>query len=258
MPQDFELTITIHPAVFLFSGKRYRCKICPASRWQSAAQAAKHEDVIAHVVRVRELDGRTAAMSSDPLGGPNMAEHAVWTSEKPCTAPSHQLSPLPPSSPPSDHVPSQSSPTGLAHETEGLNDGDSEEETTDGLVDPYSIHGPALPSDGADLIYDNWGGNIACEKASTTALPLEDDEPGGPNSEVFIDPWLDLDALDHSDPLAVDPGFDELAGKLSLVVPTQCQLTFSSLQNIFLVTASSCQTKTRGSRGQMRRYVSIT
>ncbi len=249
-----------HPAVFLFSGKRYRCKICPASRWQSATQAAKHEDVIAHIVRVCELDGRTAAMSSDSFGGPNMAEHVVWTSKKPCTAPNHQLSPLPPSSPPSDHVPSQSSPTSLAHETKpGLNDGDSEDETaSDSLVDPYTIHGPALLSDDANLIYDNWGGNIACKKASMTALSLKDDKPGGPNLEVFIDPWLDLDALDHSDPLTVDPGFDELAGKSSLVVLMQCQLTFPFIQNIFLLTAFSCLTKTCGSRGKTKRYVSIT
>ncbi|THG93047.1 hypothetical protein EW026_g8075 [Hermanssonia centrifuga] len=217
-PMDHYEDCLENPSFFLFSGKRYRCKICPASRWQSATQAAKHEDVIAHIVRVCELDGRTAAMSSDSFGGPNMAEHVVWTSKKPCTAPNHQLSPLPPSSPPSDHVPSQSSPTSLAHETKpGLNDGDSEDETaSDSLVDPYTIHGPALLSDDANVIYDNWGGNIACKKASMTALSLKDDKPGGPNLEVFIDPWLDLDALDHSDPLTVDPGFDELAEHLPI------------------------------------------
>ncbi len=36
--RTFSLPLQLHPAVFLFSGKHYRCKICPASRWQSAAK----------------------------------------------------------------------------------------------------------------------------------------------------------------------------------------------------------------------------
>ncbi|PSR74772.1 hypothetical protein PHLCEN_2v9569 [Hermanssonia centrifuga] len=205
-----------NPGLFLFNGRLYRCKTCPNARWQSLKKAAMHEDVNAHVMHVRDLDGR--AMHSDPLG-PNMDDKNCFNST-PSTpvqlrTDPQPRSPLPPSSPFSDYT------AGIPHDATH-SDSDKLEDAADEIyvqqqarnvaLDTTTVHGPALANDPPHQIYDNWGGFMVYEKTRSPAeLEDQDDEldQDGLPSDGIEDAVL---TFASSDPLAIEPiTYDEFA-----------------------------------------------
>jgi hypothetical protein len=104
---------------------QWRCTICPDSDFKILSKAVVHEDFRSHVTRVRQLD-RVLAPISSPLRAPSETEDYFSTASSPSETP----------------------PTPFREPTEDLFGGRP------------AVHGPALPTDDPDQIYDDFGGEV--------------------------------------------------------------------------------------------------
>lgn len=180
------------------------CNICTSStRWLTLTEAVEHEQSEPHVQRVRLLDGRPIHISSDPLmhptpvsANPRGATYVQASDSQvlPTTPDYHRSGPaqpsptpvrhcplwapdsLPPSSPPLD-LPDMSDNALQVFDDLFSADWEDGPEEDVGVANASTTHGPALPSDPPDMIYDNWGGFLSHQKPR----PLEEDVGAGPS-----------------------------------------------------------------------------
>lgn len=128
----------------------WKCLICPNSKYTVLSQAVIHEDRQTHVARVRNLDREAAPMSS-PLRATQGADSDSESGSTPSGTPS------PPNCDPIDEdydlfagIPSF---TGIP-----------------------SVHGPALPSDDPNQIYDDFSGELARNRPSPEYYDSDSDD----------------------------------------------------------------------------------
>ncbi|KAF7334908.1 hypothetical protein MVEN_02240500 [Mycena venus] len=116
----------VNPQFFIKDrANKWKCIICPDSDYAILSKAVKHEDFKGHVTRVRQLD-RVPAPISSPLRAFSEAE---------------------------DHSSTASSPSGTPPSP-------FREPTEDLFSGRPTVHGPALPTDGPDQIYDDFAGQV--------------------------------------------------------------------------------------------------
>ncbi|KAF7971893.1 hypothetical protein HWV62_19513 [Athelia sp. TMB] len=153
-PKNTTETNLVNPHLFIQDGRgNFACTACPTG-YESLRRALRHEDTARHVERVRLLDRRA------PISSP-LREHN----------PSHNT-PSPEST--SDIQSGNSSPAQSPHDSHNRPDpGDDSSVPTaqtqpgDLFGDLHSVHGPALPEDDADQIYDDFIGNHATQRYQT-------------------------------------------------------------------------------------------
>lgn len=198
-----------------------------------------------HVRFLREFDGRGGFINSDPLAPdphpdmqPSRESSEAFTGRfsythgplpTTPTRPGRQSDSLPPSSPfvdsPERPIPSSPGPTfNASHnpedesaESSSDSDSDSDHFSVSASLPPrdiYTIHGPALPSDPDDAIFDDWGGFLAHEHA----IPTSDDE----NLEI---PDLENDSNVDSGIF----GVGNTAGDISETLPDGSPIKLSSI-----------------------------
>lgn len=133
------------------------CLICPNSTYTPLSKAVQHEDNKSHVARVRTLDRTPAAMSS-PLHATSDSESEASESgrnSRPCSSRSRSHSPF------------------------SLLD-----EEFDLFGDRPSVHGPALPADDPNQIYDDFSGELARNRPSPKSF---DDSDSSDDENCFGD-----------------------------------------------------------------------
>ncbi|KAJ7038972.1 hypothetical protein C8F04DRAFT_1321658 [Mycena alexandri] len=147
----------VNPQLFIKNrSNAWKCIVCPNSKYTVHSLAVRHEDHKSHVDRIRSLDREPAAMSS-PL-------HASPKSESEFS-----------------HHSRESSPSG----TPSPSNRDAVEDLFGGIP---SVHGPALPSDDPNQIYDDFSGELARNRPSPGSYHSDDDEE---NSSDFGEPPSD-------------------------------------------------------------------
>lgn len=148
----------VHRSVFVQdrARTRWKCTLCSTHQFESLRKARQHEDTRAHTQAVRSLD--------------------VW----------------PPSDTgPADSTGRQSSPEPLFT----LWESPMFDEANDNDGPQLGIHGPALPGDAEDQIYDNFGGPLAASIMDPYTLQedvLSDEDSLDWDRELKSDGPLDL------------------------------------------------------------------
>ncbi|KAJ3559218.1 hypothetical protein NM688_g473 [Phlebia brevispora] len=139
-PERDELGLC-RPELFLThrNGTQFRCKVCPNMPFMSLSRARRHEDTDMHVQAVRTLDSWGDA---DDSWSESDDQEAFGVPPRSCAASS-------------DLVVHQSS-------TEDLWLDHILDEQTDGPN--LGIHGPTLPGDTEDQIYDDFGGALEASR----------------------------------------------------------------------------------------------
>ncbi|KZT19672.1 hypothetical protein NEOLEDRAFT_1141826 [Neolentinus lepideus HHB14362 ss-1] len=133
---------------------RWKCLLCPNRPFEHLSKAAAHEDSHSHVAAVRALD-------QQPLPSPSLLSQPECDHENQFTSTANTPAVLltsPPHPRPRPH-PRTPEPN--------LN-------TRDLLTPSYQslqvVHGPSLPDDDEDQIYDDWAGELLFRTSHKTIL----------------------------------------------------------------------------------------
>lgn len=211
------LTYCICP-VFLFDGVKYKCVVCPehSSRTFSARKAVQHEGTTEHMGHLRRVDGRVA--SSDPLRPPCTPPRRHTTTVPHRHRANRYGSPLPPPSPPSgdeDSTAVRTADFSDGYEADQERDGEYlRDDEVSGHAETFTIHGPALPHDPPNQLYDNWGGffshcadprldeasqSVTAQNLNAAALDIGDESDGSDVDRLESDLWAQYDVTDPFD-----------------------------------------------------------